>query len=487
MRPVSRFSLVRLAMRFRRSTCWVPLGGAALLLISACDVTQPTADDDAMAPAPATAGLSGYFPPPEASGGWRSTADARQIARMGLDQAKLGALGAYLTSLPYRGYYTGVSGYKASNKAVLVVKKGWIVGEYYNQAGANTAVYYLASNGKTFTILLAGHMVRAYPEYRFGLDSRLYDPRWLPQGYPLTDPRKADITFDQVFRHVSGIVPEPEDPIASAAVMDEPDWNFLPFTVGMDADYPVSAPLYYTPGDPSTYTKGRSYSSVAFNHFSPIFRNVTGLEPSVYFRQAILDPIGVGRMDYKVTAGMGDYRWATAGNGLSSARDFARIAYLMLHKGTWNGNSIVPSWWIRRFTSSSAYYNIRTNLDCRWGAKYPADMYRTSGSGQNWALVVPSLDLILTFNGRTPNFLATAVEVNSLSLLFAAVTERYVACDGTVVNDTVPAPNAPRRTATPSRSPLPTISGITLGPGTYRYRLCEAGGGVCSSTVSVVF
>jgi hypothetical protein len=61
-------------------------------------------------------------------------------------------------SLPYDGYYTGVSGYKASNKAAVVVKNGWIVGEYYHQASARRAVYYLASNGKTFAMLLAGHM-----------------------------------------------------------------------------------------------------------------------------------------------------------------------------------------------------------------------------------------------------------------------------------------------------------------------------------------
>jgi len=61
-------------------------------------------------------------------------------------------------SLPYQSFYTGVSGYSASDKAAIVIKNGWIVGEYYNQASAATDVYYLASNGKTFTILLAGRM-----------------------------------------------------------------------------------------------------------------------------------------------------------------------------------------------------------------------------------------------------------------------------------------------------------------------------------------
>ncbi len=418
------------------------LGGSILALVAACDPNGPVSLGDmpeSASPQPAVT-LSSYFPPSEAAGGWRKTTDATQIRGLGLEPAKLDQFGSYLMALPYQGYYTGVSGYKASNKAAIVIKNGWIAGEYYNQAGANTAVYYLASNGKTFTILLAGHMAQTRPDLGFGLNTRLYDQRWLPQGFPLTDARKADITFDQVFRHASGIVPEIEATIASAAVMDDANWNFSPFTVGKDPDFTVSAPLYYTPGRPADYSRGSAYSSVAFNHFSLIFRNVSGLEPGAYLRQGVLDPIGVGRAAYKLPVGMGEYEWATAGNGLMGARDFARIGYLMLHEGNWDGRQVFASSWLRQFTGSAAYRNIRSNVDCRWGSKYPADLYRTTGSGQNWALVVPSLDLVATFTGRTPNTLAAEIDTASLSRLFGAVTEPYVACDGTVVNGGTPPP-----------------------------------------------
>jgi CubicO group peptidase (beta-lactamase class C family) len=362
-------------------------------------------------------------------------------------------------ALPYQGYATGVSGYKASNKAAIVIKNGWIVGEYYNQAGANSAVYYLASNGKTFALLLAGHIAQTRPDLGIDLNSRLYDERWLPDGFPLTDPRKADITFDHVFRHASGLIPEAEAKIASGAVMDSANWNFAPFTLGMDGDYPVSAPLYYPPGNPAEYTRGSSYSSVAFNHFSLIFRNVSGLEPGAYLRQGVLDPIGVGRMAYKRPAGMGEYSWATAGNGLAGARDFARIGYLMLHEGDWNGHRVFPAEWLRQFTGSAEYKNIRSNVDCRWGTRYPRDLYRTTGSGLNWLLVVPSLDLLVTFNGRTPNSRAAEVDSTSLSRLFAAVTEPYVACDGTVVNGDTPPPE----NQAPAASFGSSCSGLACG------------------------
>jgi hypothetical protein len=382
----------------------------------------------------AAVALSTYFPPPEADGGWRKTTDPAPIRQLGINSDRLKTLGQYLMSLPYENYSTGVSGYKASNKAAIVVKDGWIVGEYYNQAGADRALYYTASNGKTFAMLLAGHLAYTYPGLDFGPSSKLYDRRWLAEGFPLTDSRKASITLDQVFRHSSGIIPQDHHQIADGAVQSESDWNFAPFTVGKDPQWAQSARLAYNPGQPSTYPKGSTYSSVAFNHLSLVFRNVTGKEASVYLEQAMLDRIGVGRTAYKLTPGMGDIKYAAAGNALLTARDFMRVGYLMLHEGDWNGRRIFPTAWIRRFTGSTAYTNLRTNRDCRWGAKYPADLYRTTGSGQNWVLVVPSLDLLLTFNGRTPASKREEIDRVSLERLFTAVTQRYVACDGTVVN-----------------------------------------------------
>ena len=61
----------------------------------------------------------------------------------------------------------------------------------------------------------------------------------------------------------------------------------------------------------------------------------------------MLNRIGVDRMAYKLTKGMGDYVWATAGNGLTSARDFARLGYLMLYEGEWEGAEIYPAAWQR--------------------------------------------------------------------------------------------------------------------------------------------
>jgi CubicO group peptidase (beta-lactamase class C family) len=353
---------------------------------------------------------------------------------MGINPTALNAFGAYNMSLPWQNFAIPVDGYDPSNKASIVVKNGWIVGEYYNKASARTAMYYLASNSKTFAIMVLGRLLLDYPNLGISLGSPFYDRRWLDRGFPLSDSRKAAITFDHVLRHVSGIVPEDEASVADGPVSFDSRWNFESFTVGKDTDFPVSSRLHFDPGRPSTYSGGRTYSSVAFNHFSLLFRQVTGREPSQYFRSAVLNRIGVGRVAYRTAPGMGSYVWATAGGPMSSARDFARLSYLLLHEGTWGGTQVFSPAWIRRFTRVAGYPNLRSNVDCWWGRQYPKDLYRTVGSGLNWTLIVPSLDLIATLNGRTPNSLTDEVTKKFLEKLFAAVTQPYVTCDGRTIN-----------------------------------------------------
>src|SRR5215210_9435838 len=121
-------------MRFISATP-TPLAWVATFVLVGCESHNTTEQNGAEA---AAIGLSTYFPPSESNGGWRKTTDPARVRDLGLDAGKLNQLGQYFMSLPYENYSTGVSGYQASNKAAIVVKGGWIVGEYYNQASART-------------------------------------------------------------------------------------------------------------------------------------------------------------------------------------------------------------------------------------------------------------------------------------------------------------------------------------------------------------
>jgi hypothetical protein len=224
---------------------------------------------------------------------------------------------------------------------------------------------------------------------------------------------------------------------------------------------------------------------------------------------------------YKKVSGMGGYLWLTSGNALASARDYARLAYLLLHEGSWAGNQLFTAEWIRQFTTVAGYPNISANTGCLWGAQYPRDLYRITGSGVNIAFVVPSLDLIGTLNGRFPNGKKDEINRTFLQKMFSGVREPYLSCDGRTVNP-APSPvvNAITLKVTGRSDAVKQYMTLTwsgargaavdlyrngsfrknitndgkgadsklfTGPATYLYKICEGGTYVCSNLASVEF
>ena len=321
---------------------------------------------------------SDYFPPPESKTGWRKNIDPDFVRSLGLDSAMLEEFGKYNLSLHS---HSGIKG-------CIVIKDGWIVGEWYEGPDAQTFINYISSNGKAWAMFLFG--ILASEDARLNAESKLYDPRWLPEGFPLSDPRKSEITFENIFQHTSGILPE-----SVGDTRQGEDWDFQMYTVGRDANYPESASLCFDPGSKS------DYGSVPYNHLTLVFRNATGMLAKDYLWKKILEPIGFGEVSYMHPTGMGDYYWACSGQTgpRMTTRDYARLAYLMLKEGRWDDKQVFPASWLKKFTALP-YPNIRSNVDGYFGSQYPADMFRTGGSGMNWAYVIPSLNLVAVRTSR---------------------------------------------------------------------------------------
>jgi CubicO group peptidase (beta-lactamase class C family) len=94
-----------------------------------------------------------------------------------------------------------------------------------------------------------------------------------------------------------------------------------------------------------------------------------------------------------------------------STRDMARIGYLMLHEGSWNGNQVISKDWVRRITSVVTpveEMNPKDRRDGYFGYGYmwwiwdgPKAIgvfdgaYTARGAVGQWITVFPSLNLVL--------------------------------------------------------------------------------------------
>ena len=104
-----------------------------------------------------------------------------------------------------------------------------------------------------------------------------------------------------------------------------------------------------------------------------------------------------------------------------STRDMARIGYLMLRQGEWNGRQLIPTEWVRQSTSllvpSSAMHPASAQRRGMgygylwWIVEAPAESplagsYSARGAVGQYIMVIPKLDLVIAHkravgDGRT--------------------------------------------------------------------------------------
>jgi hypothetical protein len=122
-----------------------------------------------------------YFPPPDSEGGWREAKDSQSCReKAGMDLAELEA--AYI-----------LTDRSTAHGGLVVVRRGWLCFERYFGRASRNANPDMASTGKGFCSIACGIMLEEFkdkiPE---GLDTNVFTEQFLPQAFPLNDPRKAD-------------------------------------------------------------------------------------------------------------------------------------------------------------------------------------------------------------------------------------------------------------------------------------------------------
>ena len=113
-----------------------------------------------------------------------------------------------------------------------------------------------------------------------------------------------------------------------------------------------------------------------------------------------------------------------------SVRDFARVGYLMLRQGVWNGKEILPPGLTEESLRQPFPGIVPEGFTYHWLHKrawwpgcVPDDLYYTSGAGMNECIVIPSLDMVVARVGT--NFRADVTQ-----LLRDLVVRAVAAVDG---------------------------------------------------------
>lgn len=385
-----------------------------------------------------------YFPPSENEGGWR-VADPETL---GVDAEKLKEALDYHDSSEYT---TGHGG------ALLVIYKGHVIGESYvtgTEGGPQPWKPTSCNDVKSSTKSVFGTAVGVFLDEfkdKVGLESYLVgksrEESLIPQIWdqPLTDARKMDIKLKHAISMTSGH--ESDEPwLAPSPRHHHKDYE------GALNMYEYCFGWWYFEGVPAHHTlmfepgTDFNYSNFGMEQVALAMRNISGEQVGPYVYDRVLGKIG---MDIKLRDNQ--YRemvyndprelnfsdepgWGVGGSTGCNAygadkndspyghntivgstfrltvRDFARLAYLWLRKGVWNGEQLVPEEWLKVATSRFVRDNGETPspygytfwvMD-EW-KNVPNDCFASRGHNMNDSYVISSLDLVIVrFGNENP-------------------------------------------------------------------------------------
>ena len=337
-----------------------------------------------------------YYPPSESAGGWRRCANDEEIRKnAGMDPDRLNLIGLGQLQV-YGGPWE-----------IAIVRNGYLVAEWFGVPAMPATTFDTWSCTKSATGLAYGVLFEDSRNHKLSgnvkidVESLAYD--FIPEGRPLSDPRKSSIRLKHLLSMTSGISGETWGITGIAVAPGKGEYEFA---LGKESNrFGLSAgKLKDPPGE------RWDYSDAAFAHLSLIFAQVTGREIADYMRERVFQPIGVENFGWDLQGGAGHIGPHTnPHSGLRlSARDFARLGYLTAHHGVWKERQIIPDWWVALATKSSqnlnrSYgYTFWVNTDGALWPTVPKDAFAFQGYGSNRCYVVPSLDLVTVRLGDAP-------------------------------------------------------------------------------------
>ncbi len=225
-----------------------------------------------------------------------------------------------------------------------------------------------------------------------GLDAPAYDYFKDYEPYE-TDARKEATSLEDFLTMRSGIHWVTEggyDDTEHSTVLLEASNEWIRFAL----DRPTDA----EPGTVYEYNDGVSVL------LGRIVREATGRRMDDWARERLFEPIGIDEFYWKITP---DGEADTEGGLYLTTHDLARIGYLLLREGEWDGEQVISREWVRTSTSpivaGTAPDGTGPGYGFQWWVPLHEDgetlVFAGNGYGGQFLFVVPSEDLVVVFNG----------------------------------------------------------------------------------------
>lgn len=317
----------------------------------------------------------------------RFDADVASGKYMFIDSFQVFRCGTEVFARKYAHDYGQIYGKEAKTKGPLNAR---LTGPYnyfdpdWHPFYHGTDMHSMQSVSKTVTSVIFGVAI-SRGDFKAGLNTpilKFFDAARVKN----VDDRKRRMTLKDVLTMTTGLnwneeVPY-DDPRSDSSLMEATDdW----------VQYVIDKPMAEEPG------KVFNYSSGATELLAYIFQKETGQDIDAYGEKYLFAPLGIKHHWKRTYLGVID----TEGGLYLSGEDLAKIGYLYLHDGLWDGKQIVSKNWVKE--SLKPYIDAEEHF--RYGFKwwlYPLNgkfVWMARGFGGQELMVFPDENLIVVFTG----------------------------------------------------------------------------------------
>ena len=273
-------------------------------------------------------------------------------------------------------------------RGVAVVRNGFLIDErYYTPDAGNSTLFPIHSVTKSVACLLVG-VALAQGRLK-GLDQTIGE--LLPETTSRVSATALKAaTLRQILTQTTGL------PIDAGSA-----WR-------LRAENDLAAHVLQSPLEAGNLQHWR-YSNAGVSLLSPILERAIDGSLETFARTSLFAPLGIANYAWQ----RGKQGSVTTASGLSlSARDVAKLAWIMIDGGRWRDRQILPAPWVAE--------SVTARVDPAWSVSPVTDMgygylwftgalrgrpiFWGWGYGAQFAVAVPSLRLVVATLAKAPEF-----------------------------------------------------------------------------------
>ncbi len=286
----------------------------------------------------------------------------------------------------------------STRQSFILMRNGFIVYEQYFNSSRRSDSNNVASVSKSFLSALFG--IALNEGFLVTVEDRIAD--YLPAYFSADDsPWLLNLRLRDMLTMTHGLAWQENE--SQRLLNRSPDWvaDILSLSVSKE------------PGTVFHYSTGASHV------MSAVLTEATGMSTCEFAHRFLFEPLGIEAEFW----GVDPKGYFTGGHSVSmTAREVARFGQLFLNEGNWQGEQLIPGWWV--VASTSPQVDIGNNY-AGYGYYWwlnrigTYDMYSALGAGGQILHIIPALQLVMvTTHGYSGNPRDYAEEAESYQFLW---------------------------------------------------------------------